>query len=74
MKFLKSFGAFFLRKVGKKIDFCHSLGILGLCVFVLAQSSFSEPAANVLPTGYQSAAGNVQFNKTGRRRARKNAE
>ncbi len=61
-------GSFFTSKAGKRVDFFHSAGAFLLSLSLAALSSFSAFGAvpvNTLPTGYSSAAGNVQFNKVG---------
>jgi filamentous hemagglutinin family protein len=62
----KKFGSFLIGIVNGRKDFLHSCGVVGLSLVLVSNASFvqAEPAIKALPTGYQSVAGNVEFNQT----------
>ena len=62
----KKFGSFLISIVNGRKDFLHSCGVVGLSLVLVSNASFvqAEPAINALPTGYQSVAGNIEFNQT----------
>ena len=62
----KKFGSFLISIVNGRKDFLHSCGVVGLSLVLVSNASpvQAEPAINALPTGYQSVAGNIEFNQT----------